>query len=67
MRRFSDEFLDHYLAEAGEEMLTSVGAYRLEGLGVQLFARIDGDYFSVLGLPLIPLLDYLRTRDVLLQ
>lgn len=60
MRRFSDGFLDAYLAAAGEAVLGSVGAYQLEGLGAQLFARIEGDYFSILGLPLLPLLDFLR-------
>lgn len=64
MRRFSAAFLDAYLAAAGEEALSAVGAYRLEGLGAQLFARIDGDYFSILGLPLLPLLDFLRGHGV---
>ena len=65
MRRFSDGFLDHYLAVAGDGILSSVGAYQLEGLGAQLFARIDGDYFTILGLPLLPLLDFLRGRGAL--
>jgi septum formation protein len=60
MRDFSDGFLDDYLAAAGPEVLSTVGAYQLEALGVQLFARIEGDYFAILGLPLLPLLDYLR-------
>ncbi len=60
MRDFSDAFLDAYLATVGDDALTTVGAYRLEGLGVQLMARIEGDYFSILGLPLLPLLDFLR-------
>jgi septum formation protein len=64
MREFSDDFLDAYLAAAGDAVLHSVGAYQLEGLGAQLFARIDGDYFSVLGLPLLPLLDFLRNHGV---
>jgi septum formation protein len=65
IRDFSTEFLDHYLTEVGEEMLSSVGAYQLEGRGAQLFSHIEGDYFSILGLPLIPLLSYLRIRGVL--
>lgn len=65
MRDFSDRFLDAYLAAEGEAALGSVGCYRLEGLGVQLFSRIEGDYFTILGLPLMGLLDLLRTRGVL--
>lgn len=65
MRPFSDGFLDDYLDRAGDRVLTSVGAYQLEGIGAQLFNKIDGDYFTVLGLPLLPLLDYLRTRGIL--
>jgi len=65
MRDFSDAFLESYLAEEGEAVLTSVGGYRLEGLGVQLFECIDGDYFSILGLPLVPLLAALRDQKVL--
>ena len=64
MREFSDAFLDAYLAAAGETALQSVGAYQLEGLGAQLFARIDGDYFTILGLPLLPLLDFLRNHGL---
>lgn len=60
MRAFSDAFLDDYLDRVGEGALSSVGGYQLEGLGAQLFSRVDGDYFSVLGLPLMPLLSYLR-------
>jgi nucleoside triphosphate pyrophosphatase len=60
MRPFSDGFLDDYLARAGDDVLGSVGAYRLEGLGAQLFAGIRGDYFAILGLPLLALLDFLR-------
>ena len=64
MRKLSAEFIGRYLAAAGEEVLSSVGAYQLESLGVQLFDKIDGDYFSILGLPLIPLLDTLRREGV---
>jgi septum formation protein len=65
MRRFSDDFLEGYLARNGEAALRSVGCYELEGEGVQLFRRIDGDYFTILGLPLPPLLDFLRGRGLL--
>lgn len=64
MRAFSDMFADDYLARVGEAALKSVGAYQLEGLGAQLFERVEGDYFSVLGLPLLPLLAFLRERGV---
>ena len=60
MRKLSPEFIGRYLAAAGDEVLGSVGAYQVESLGVQLFVAIEGDYFSILGLPLIPLLDTLR-------
>lgn len=65
MRNFSEDFLDAYLAQAGDGVLSSVGAYQLEGLGVQLFSRIQGDFFTILGLPLLPLLDILRENRVL--
>jgi septum formation protein len=65
MRDFSDAFLDDYLAAEGEAALGSVGCYRLEGLGVQLFSKIDGDYFTILGLPLMGLLDLLRRHGEL--
>jgi septum formation protein len=65
MRKLSPEFIGRYLAAAGDEVLSSVGAYQLEALGVQLFEKIDGDYFSILGLPLIPLLDTLRREGVI--
>lgn len=64
MRAFSDAFLDDYLNKMGAAACESVGAYQLEGLGAQLFSRVEGDYFTVLGLPLLPLLDFLRTHDV---
>lgn len=65
MRTLSDAFLDDYLAREGESLLQGVGCYRLEGMGAQLFDRVDGDYFSVLGLPLLPLLAQLRELGVL--
>lgn len=64
MRAFSEGFLDDYLASEGAAALGSVGCYRLEGAGVQLFSRIEGDYFTILGLPLMGLLDLLRARGV---
>lgn len=60
MRDFSEAFLDDYLATEGPEALGSVGCYRLEGPGAQLFSKIEGDYFAILGLPLMGLLDLLR-------
>ncbi|WP_374657256.1 nucleoside triphosphate pyrophosphatase [Phenylobacterium sp.] len=65
MRDFSDEFLESYLAGEGEQALGSVGCYRLEGPGAQLFSAIEGDYFTILGLPLMGLLDLLRRHGVL--
>lgn len=65
MRAFSDGFLDDYLAAEGNEALSSVGCYRLEGPGAQLFSRIEGDYFAILGLPLLGLLDLLRQHGEL--
>ena len=62
MRQFSDEFLDTYLLDVGDEVLKSVGCYQLEGPGVQLFEAVNGDYFAILGLPLVPLLAALRAR-----
>lgn len=64
MRAFSDAFLEDYLARVGDAALHSVGAYQLEGLGAQLFERVEGDYFSVLGLPLLPLLAFLREHGM---
>ena len=65
MRRFSDEFLDCYAARNPDALLRSVGAYELEGEGAQLFEAIEGDYFTILGLPLLPLLGYLRSQGEL--
>jgi len=65
MRKLTPQFIGHYLAAVGEEALTSVGAYQLEGFGIQLFDKIDGDYFSILGLPLLPLLGALRQHGVI--
>jgi septum formation protein len=62
MRAFSDAFLEAYLDAAGGDAFASVGGYQLEGLGVQLFERVEGDYFTILGLPLLPILEFLR-RD----
>lgn len=67
MRDFSDDFLSSYLAQAGQGALSSVGAYELEGQGAQLFERVEGDYFSVLGLPLLPLLSFLREQGAVRQ
>jgi len=65
MRDFSDSFLDDYLVRAQDRVSQTVGAYELEGLGVQLFERIEGDYFTILGLPLLPVLAELRTRGMI--
>ncbi len=65
MRDFSDAFLDWYLDTLGEKVRTSVGCYQLEGPGIQLFEKIDGDYFTILGLPLLPLLGELRRHGVI--
>ncbi len=65
MRQASDGFLDGYVARQGETLLSSVGCYLLEREGVQLFSRIDGDYFTILGLPLLGLLDFLRLREAI--
>jgi septum formation protein len=65
MRDFSDAWLDGYLERGGETLLGSVGCYQLEGEGAQLFDRVEGDYFAILGLPLFGLVAYLRGRGVL--
>jgi len=66
MRCFSDDFLDAYLAAEGEAVTSTVGAYRLEGRGVHLFERVDGEHSAILGLPLLPLLGFLRQYDTLI-
>jgi septum formation protein len=67
MRPLSREFIEAYLDAAGDAVLKSVGAYQLEGLGAQLFARVEGDYFTVLGLPLLPILAFLRSNNVIAE
>lgn len=67
VRAFSEAFLDSYLERCGDDLLSSVGAYRLEGPGAQLFTRIRGDYFTILGLPLLELLGFLREHGVVMQ
>lgn len=64
VRPFSDAFLTWYLETAGEAVLSAVGGYHLESVGSQLFSRVEGDYFTVLGLPLLPLLGFLREHGV---
>jgi len=65
MRPLSERFIDAYLAAIGEAALESVGAYQLEGLGIQLFSRVEGDFFAILGLPLLPLFEFLRGHETL--
>jgi septum formation protein len=67
MRDFSDAFLDDYLLRAGDRVGQSVGGYELEGIGVQLFDHIEGDYFTILGLPLMAVLGELRARGIIAQ
>ena len=67
MREFSDEFLENYLEAEGDLVTKSVGAYRFEGLGAQLFSHVEGDFFSILGLSLLPVMDYLRIRGAILS
>jgi septum formation protein len=64
VRDFSDAFLDGYMERNGETILSSVGCYQLEGEGIQLFDAIGGDYFTILGLPLLPLLEALREHEI---
>ena len=65
MRTLTPEFVGRHLAEAGETVLSSVGAYQIEGVGVQLFEKIEGDFFTIMGLPLLPLLAELRRQGAL--
>ena len=65
VRPLTREFIERYLDRLGPAALASVGAYQLEGLGAQLFTRIDGDYFTILGLPLLPLLAFLRQHGII--
>jgi septum formation protein len=65
MRLFSDDFLERYLDAAGDAVTASVGAYQVEGSGIHLFERIEGSHFTILGLPLLPLLDFLRREGCL--
>lgn len=67
MRSLSDDYIDSYLAACGDAILSSVGCYHLEGQGVQLFERIDGDYFTVLGMPLLKVLQFLRQHGLILS
>jgi septum formation protein len=65
MRAFSPEFLERYVAEGGQDLAQIVGAYEIEGAGIQLFERVEGDHFTIIGLPLVPLLAELRSRGVI--
>jgi septum formation protein len=67
MRALSERFLDDYLDAVGSAATSSVGGYQIEGIGIQLFERIEGDVFTILGLPLLPALDFLRRRGCLAQ
>lgn len=67
MRPFSDAFIEAYLERIGDAAIAEVGIYRIEGIGAQLFTRVEGNYFTVLGLPLLEVLGFLRTRGVLAE
>ena len=65
MRSFSDSFLDKYIEKTGEACLSSVGGYHYEGLGLQLFDKVEGDFYTILGMPLLPLLSFLRSKNAI--
>ena len=65
MRLLSESYIDWYINEIKEQVCETLGAYRIEGLGAQLFSSIEGDFFSILGLPLLPLLKELRNHGVI--
>ncbi|WP_404423567.1 Maf family protein [Thalassospira australica] len=65
VRNFTDEWLENYLDTVGDEIYNCVGGYQLEGIGAQLFTEVRGDYFTVLGLPLLPLIGFLRDHGIL--
>jgi septum formation protein len=67
MREFSDDFLDNYVTKLSDDLLQGPGCYKVEGQGIQLFSKITGDYFTILGLPLLPLLYYLRLQRVIAE
>lgn len=67
VRSLSPEFIDYYIDKAGEDVQSSVGAYQVEGLGIQLFDKIDGDYFTIIGLPLLLLLQKLRETGIIIR
>jgi septum formation protein len=67
MRNFDEAFLDRYLEAVGEDVAEAVGGYHFEGLGVNLFARVQGDFHTILGLPLLPLLEFLRLHGVVAE
>lgn len=60
MRPLSDEFIDQYITKSGDSVFASVGCYQIEGIGIQLFSKIEGSHSTILGMPLLPLLDFLR-------
>lgn len=67
MRKFSNSFLDNYIQIVGKRACEGVGAYQLENFGSQLFSAIDGDYFTIMGMPLLPLLEFLRGHEVIME